>query len=123
MTGWSTVDRIKAAVAAEFDVSIREMVSNRRSRAVVIPRHAAIAMAYSLTPHSSAMIGRLFGDRDHTTIIYARRKIAKLRNDDRAFDDRMRRIEARLTPPRPRPEFQLDFLIGPLFDAPMELAA
>jgi len=130
MTGWTTVDRIKAVVAAEFDVPIMEMVSNRRSRPVVIPRQAAIALAYSLTPHSSGMLGRLFGNRDHSTIIYARQKISKLRNDDRVFDERMRRIEARLKPPERSAEVQLEFLIGPLFDAPascqaapMELAA
>jgi chromosomal replication initiator protein len=114
--GRVSVDRIKAVVAAEFDVPIREMTSNRRPRRVALPRQAAMALAYSLTPASSALVGRLFGDRDHTTVIYARQKIDRLRVDDRKFADRMRRIEERLAPPVPAREVQLEFLIGPLFD-------
>ena len=41
-----------------------------------------MALAKTLTNHSLPEIGDAFGGRDHTTVLYACRKIAKLREQD-----------------------------------------
>lgn len=123
--GRPSIERIKALVADEFGVPLIEMVSARRHREVARPRQVAMNMACRFTLHSLPAIGRRFGGRDHTTVIGARRRIEELRAADPAFDARVRRIEQRLEPPPPPPqreEVQLAFLIGPLFDRPLELA-
>jgi len=112
-----SVDRIKQVVAAEFDVSVRDLESARRDLAAIRPRHVAISLALRLTPHSSGVVGRLFGGRDHSTVLNARRRIQSLRSADAAFDRRCRRLEADLEPPgRQADPVQLAFLDGPLFD-------
>lgn len=111
-----SIDRIKAAVAAEFNVPLREMTSDRRSREVARPRQVAMALACEFTPCSLPTIGRLFGRRDHSTVCHARQKVEELRSSDREFDRRVRRLQRELSPP-PLPEpVQLAFLDGPLFD-------
>lgn len=112
-----SVDRIKAEVAAEFNLSVRELVGPRREREIVRPRQLAIALALRLTPNSSVVVGRLFGGRDHSTVLESRRRIAALRSGDLRFDRRCRRVEERLVARFDLPvEIQLSFLIGPLFD-------
>lgn len=117
MTAVVSIDRIKAVVAADFSVAVRELEAFQRHAPVVLPRQVAMALSYQLTQNSSAVIGRLFGHRDHTTVIHARQKVARLRTSDRDFDDRIRRLEEVLTPHSPpASEHQLTFLLGPLFD-------
>jgi chromosomal replication initiator protein len=123
MTAAVSIERIKAMVAADYGVPVRSLAANQRQAAYVRPRHVAIYLACGLTPHSSVVIGRQFGKRDHTTVLYALRKIAELRDADGDFDRRVRSLEARLAPPAARPEFQLAFLTGPLFDRAIGVAA
>lgn len=66
---------IKRAVAAEFHVSVNDIVSSRRDWQVMIPRHTAIYLTKVLTLKSLPEIGRQFGNRDHTTCLSAIRKM------------------------------------------------
>lgn len=125
MTGRVSIERIKAAVAAEFEVPLNSMVSAQRGRDIARPRQVAMALACDLTPHSTPLIGRLFGGRDHTTVMYARARVAELRAGDADLDRRVRRIKDGLTPSPPiatPEEWQLAFLDGPLFDRELEPA-
>lgn len=72
------IEDIIKAVALHYQLSRDEIISNRRTAAVVIPRQIAIYLAKILTPCTLPLIGRRFGDRDHTTILYAFRKIERL---------------------------------------------
>lgn len=80
--GRTTVAVIQAEVADFFDVPAFEMRSNRRSKSLVHARHIAIYLARELTPKSLPEIGRLFGDRDHSTIIHAINRVKRLRESD-----------------------------------------
>lgn len=112
-----SIDSIKRAVADEFDVAVRDLVGTRRDRAAARPRQVAVALAMNLTPNSCAIVGRLFGGRDHSTVLASRHRVDLLRSTDPAFDRRYRRLEAKLREPLAPPrELQLTFLDGPLFD-------
>ena len=52
------------------------------SRTIARPRQVAMTLAKELTNHSLPEIGEAFGGRDHTTVLYATRKIAELRESD-----------------------------------------
>ena len=77
-----TVENIQRTVAEYFKIRVNDLTSRRRSRSVTRPRHFAMALAKELTNHSLPEIGAAFGGRDHTTVLYACRKIAKLRVQD-----------------------------------------
>jgi chromosomal replication initiator protein len=90
-----TIEEIQAKVAAHFNVRITEMTSARRARAVARPRQVAMYLSKQLTSRSLPEIGRRFGDRDHTTVMHAVRKVEQLRAADRGFSadvDLLRRM-------------------------------
>lgn len=76
------IAEIQMATAMRFNIPLREMTSARRYREVARPRQVAMYLARELTPHSLPQIGRLFGDRDHTTVIHALRRIEELIETD-----------------------------------------
>ena len=77
-----TIEKIQRTVAEYFKIRVNDLTSRRRSRSVTWPRHIAMALAKELTNHSLPEIGNMFGGRDHTTVLYACRKIEKLRTHD-----------------------------------------
>ncbi len=62
---------IQTLVAAYYRVPLAEMTSDRRSRCVAHPRQVAMYLAREMTPQSLPAIGRSFGHRDHTTVMWA----------------------------------------------------
>ena len=82
-----TVENIQRTVAQYFKLRVIDLTSKKRSRSVARPRHLAMALAKELTNHSLPEIGDAFGGRDHTTVLYACRKIADLRERDVTIAD------------------------------------
>ena len=76
------VAEIQAAVCHVFEIDLIEMRSARRSLVVARPRQVAMYLAKKLTLRSLPEIGRMFGDRDHSTVIHAVRRIADLMQSD-----------------------------------------
>lgn len=79
------VETIKRRVAAYFDLSIEDLVSQRRHRAVARPRQIAMYFCKRLTRRSFPDIGQRFGGRDHTTVMHAVKRIEELALTDAAF--------------------------------------
>ncbi|MCK0168873.1 chromosomal replication initiator protein DnaA [Jannaschia sp. S6380] len=73
-----TIDDIMKATCEHYALRMSDMTSARRSRTVARPRQMAMWLAKKLTPRSYPEIGRKFGNRDHTTVLYAVRKIEEL---------------------------------------------
>ncbi len=82
-----TIARIQAAVALHYDIAQTEMVSARRSRVVARPRQIAMYISKCLTPKSLPDIGRRFGNRDHTTVIHAIKRVESLYHTDGEIAD------------------------------------
>ena len=81
-----TVDKIQRACAKEFNISMDEILSKRRARAIARPRQVAMYLSKMLTTRSLPDIGRRFGGRDHTTVIHAVKRIDALRSEDSALN-------------------------------------
>lgn len=77
-----TLDNIQRVVAERYRIKVSDLKSKSKARSVVRPRQMAMALSKELTNHSLPEIGRAFGDRDHTTVLHACRKIAELRDSD-----------------------------------------
>jgi chromosomal replication initiator protein len=54
---------------------------------VARPRQVAMYLAKQLTSRSLPEIGRKFGNRDHTTVMHAVRKIEELRSTDSSMSE------------------------------------
>lgn len=68
-------------VAEHFDVDKKELVGSRRHHKLVRARQVAMFLCRELIGSSYPSLGRLFGGRDHSTALYAIKKINKLQND------------------------------------------
>lgn len=77
-----TIEEIKRKVADHYNLRMSDLVSARRARNVARPRQVAMYLAKTLTSKSLPEIGRGFGNRDHTTVIHAVRKIEQLSETD-----------------------------------------
>jgi len=92
-----TVDNIKKTVAQHYNIKTSDMDSKRRTRSIARPRQVAMTLSKELTNHSLPEIGTFFGNRDHTTVLHACRKIKELRTEDASLDENYRILERTLT--------------------------
>jgi hypothetical protein len=75
-------DRILRAVARFYGVSRQDILSIRRTDKIVRPRQVTAYLVKTMTERTLPDIGRRLGGRDHTTILYAVRKIEALIQTD-----------------------------------------
>ncbi len=80
-----TIEEIQKRVSEHYSVRVTEMTSARRARAVARPRQVAMFLAKQLTTRSLPEIGRMFGNRDHTTVMHAVARITALMAEDPNF--------------------------------------
>jgi chromosomal replication initiator protein len=73
-----TVEMIQKHVADYFKLKISELKSDKRLKALVVPRQIAIYLCRDLTKCSYPEIGDKFGGKDHSTIIHSFKKIDNL---------------------------------------------
>jgi chromosomal replication initiator protein len=73
-----SVEMIQKHVADHFKLKIADLKSDKRLKALVVPRQIAIYICRELTKCSYPEIGEKFGGKDHSTIIHSFKKIDKL---------------------------------------------
>ncbi len=71
-----SVLRIQQAVCEHYQITSAELLSASRAQEFATPRQVAMYLCRTLTGRSLPDIGRRFGDRKHTTVLHAARKIA-----------------------------------------------
>ncbi len=72
-----TIESIKRQVCKYFNITLKDMDSNKRTRNITIPRQIAMYLARELTGESLPKIGEHFGGRDHSTVVHSCRKISQ----------------------------------------------
>ena len=90
------IEDIQKLVASRYNVSRSDILSERRTAAVVRPRQIAMYLAKVLTLRSLPEIGRRFGGRDHTTVLHAVRKIEKQIGEDTGLNDEVELLKRML---------------------------
>jgi chromosomal replication initiator protein len=91
-----TIERIQELVSERFSLSLEELCGDRRSQNIVYPRQVAMYLSRELTDSSLPKIGREFGGRDHTTVIHATSKIARMIREDRSVYNLVQELTARI---------------------------
>jgi chromosomal replication initiator protein len=77
-----TPDAVIKAVAEHYGVKVSDLRSERKHKVIALPRQVAMFLIRSLTRCSLPDIGLRFGGRDHTTVMYAVKKIEKKVRED-----------------------------------------
>jgi chromosomal replication initiator protein len=91
-----TAGLIIAQTAAYFGLSIEELTGPSRGRHLVMARQIAMYLCRELTSLSLPKIGAQFGNRDHTTVMYADRKINQLLAERRAVFNQVSELTNRI---------------------------
>jgi len=88
--------QIQEEVASFYKISIADMVSKKRPKEIAYPRQVAMYLIREITGKSLPAIGKEFGGRDHTTVIYAHKQISDKMKTDTGLQKEMDTIKSNL---------------------------
>ncbi|MBD3180483.1 MAG: chromosomal replication initiator protein DnaA [Candidatus Latescibacteria bacterium] len=93
-----TISAIIKAVSDMYDIPVSKIRSRSRVSQVVAARQIGIFIARELTDSPLVRIGKKFGGRDHSTVLYAIRKIESKRETDQELESRIQTLLSKLSP-------------------------
>jgi len=79
-----------------FKLTVDDLYGSSRSQAVATARQIAMYLCREMTSLSLPKIGQLFGNRDHTTVMYANKKISELMKERRSIYNQVTELTARI---------------------------
>ncbi|WP_430591819.1 chromosomal replication initiator protein DnaA [Humidisolicoccus flavus] len=82
--------------AAYFKLSVDDLYGSSRSQTVAQARQIAMYLCREMTSLSLPKIGQLFGNRDHTTVMYANKKIEALMKEKRSVYTQVTELTGRV---------------------------
>jgi chromosomal replication initiator protein len=91
-----STDDIMTLITSEFAITARELTGKSRTQTVSLPRQIAMYLLREHTESSLEDVGRIFGNRDHTTVLYAVNKIKERTQKDKMFKELMDGLGNRL---------------------------
>lgn len=86
-------EQILEAVAKEFEVTEEELISRSRTHRIALPRQVAMYILREENELSLPKIGKMLGDRDHTTVMYGCDKINDLMETDKKLRRRIINVQ------------------------------
>ncbi|MBL3699467.1 chromosomal replication initiator protein [Leucobacter luti] len=87
---------IISKTAEYFDLSVDDLYGPTRAQQIATARQIAMYLCRELTPLSLPKIGQLFGGRDHTTVMYAHKKISQLIAERRSIYNQVTELTTRI---------------------------
>jgi chromosomal replication initiator protein len=91
-----TIDVVQRTVADQFGLSVGRLSEKDNAHRVVVPRQIAMYLARRLTGASFPHLGRRFGGRHHTTVMYAIEKITEQQRSDKDLAAVLMRLQETL---------------------------
>jgi len=92
-----TAELIREKVAQHWNVTVDGLTSKKRTKDLTVPRQVAMYLIRELLDRPLVEIGRLFGGRDHSTVIHAINKVEDDLKTNDAFNARLQALRAELT--------------------------
>ena len=71
--------QIQRVTAKYFNIALSDLLSNKRGKTFSYPRQIAIYISKKLTSYSLKEIGNAFGNKHHSTVIYAVKRVEKVK--------------------------------------------
>jgi len=91
------IENIERAVVSHFGISRNDLRSRRRTRSISLARQVAMYLARKLTKHSCKEIGDFFGGKNHSTVLFAEKKISSAREEDATTELMLQKLEQQAT--------------------------
>ncbi len=90
-----TSDRILSVCAEHFGLPARDILGHSRRKELVFARQTAMTLCRSLLGMSYPALGRLFGGKDHSTVLYSIKKFNKIQDDNQETKNMFRELTRR----------------------------
>jgi chromosomal replication initiator protein len=87
---------IISLTAIFYQLSVEDLYGSSRSQTIALARQVAMYLCREMTNLSLPKIGQLFGNRDHTTVMYANKKISELMKERRSIYNQVTEITSRI---------------------------
>lgn len=87
---------IISITATFYQLSVDDLYGSSRSQTIALSRQVAMYLCREMTSLSLPKIGQLFGNRDHTTVMYANKKISELMKERRSIYNQVTEITSRV---------------------------
>lgn len=91
-----TPDDIVSAVCQHYGIKQKEIASKSRKQVVALPRQLAMYLIHKYTDMAYSQIGKRFGGRDHSTVLYACNQISSRISVDKTFRREVEELESAL---------------------------
>ena len=91
-----TLDEVVEAVCSHYKVTVAAVNSKSRKREYVEARQVAMYLAQKLIKMPASRVGKLIGNRDHSTVIHSTTKVEERLKVDVEFSDELASIESGL---------------------------
>ncbi len=91
-----SISLIQQVVSTYFNISMSELLGDKRTQSIVYPRQVAMYLARELTDLSLPKIGKDFGNKDHTTVMHSNSKIERLLNEKREVYNHIQELTNRI---------------------------
>jgi chromosomal replication initiator protein len=89
----ATPEQIVQQTAEQWNVTVADIKSKRRTRSLVVPRQVAMYLIKTTLDLPYTDIGSLFGGRDHSTVIHSVNKVEAEMAGDPTFRSRVRKLQ------------------------------
>ena len=94
-----TPELIIETVADHFHVSVKDLISPKRSKDIAYPRQIAMYLCKDMTSVPLIKIGSCLGNRDHATIIHGCEKIKKDLSGNENLQSTIETLKKKINPP------------------------
>lgn len=91
-----TIEAVQALVTEHFQISLADLTSHRRARALTFPRQVAMYLSRTVARAAFTSIAEKFGGRDHSTIMYAVQRLEERQGIEPGLEQLLRKLGAQL---------------------------
>lgn len=88
-----TIEQIQKFVEQRYNISHADLISNKRNKGLMEPRHVAVWLTRELTDSTLAQIGEKFGGRTHATVKHSIKWVEDRRHEDRMVHDKISHLK------------------------------
>lgn len=92
----SFIETIVKMTAKYYHLEVERMLSKTRKREVVMARQIAMFFSTKYTTASLETIGKMVGDKDHATVLHAKKTVNNLRETDRSYRGRLVMLQEKI---------------------------
>ena len=76
------IDKIISVCCDYYNVTREDLTGKKKNKEIVDPRQITMYLITEILDTPLVVIGRIFGNRDHTTVMHARDKVTRILKDD-----------------------------------------